>query len=54
MIRQLADTVKVLSADRIRVNLRGGIEIVSAARLDIPLDLAEEVCYTGKTVPRSV
>ena len=27
MIRQLADTVKVLSADRIRVCLRGGMEI---------------------------
>ena len=27
MIRQLVDTVKVLSADRIRVCLRGGMEI---------------------------
>ena len=27
MIRQLVDTVKVLSADRIRVYLRGGMEI---------------------------
>ena len=27
MIRQLVDTVRVLSADRIRVCLRGGMEI---------------------------
>ena len=27
LVRQLVDTVKVLSADRIRVCLRGGIEI---------------------------
>ena len=27
MIRQLVDTVKVLSADRIRVYLRGGMDI---------------------------
>ena len=30
MIRQLVDTVKVLSADRIRVCLRGGMEIEQA------------------------
>jgi len=32
MIRQLVDTVKVLSADRIRVYLRGGMEIEQAVR----------------------